>query len=351
MTTWVPDVLGDGYEQTTIALGVDPDGEGQVEATLVRYQPPFSQPHVSPPAKRAVIYVHGFTDYFFQQHMAEHFASKGFVFYALDLRKCGRSLREGQTPHFVTDLAFYDAELNEALSLVREETGGGSVVLTAHSTGGLILPLWLDRLNRREGGTVGLGIDGVILNSPWFDLQGPAAIRSVGTTAIDVIGRVKSKTPVPGQGLDTYGLSLAKSEHGEWEYNLDWKPLSGFPITFGWIRAIRHGHAKLHRGLDIGVPSLILRSKVTHFSRKYSSKTDVADAVLDVRQIARWAGCLGDRTTVVPIEGARHDVFLSHETPRARAFEEVDEWIDWLYRSAHIDRETGSNHSEIGTIS
>lgn len=346
MTTWVPDVLGDGYEQTTIALGEDPDGEGQVEATLVRYSPTDS-----PTPARSVIYVHGFTDYFFQQHLAEHFAAQGFAFYALDLRKCGRSLREGQTPHFVTDLAFYDAELNEALALVRGDTDNASIVFTGHSTGGLILPLWLDRLNRQEGGTAALGIDGVILNSPWFDLQGPSAIRSVGTTAIDLIGRVKAKTPVPGNGLDTYGLSLAKSEHGEWEYNLDWKPLSGFPITFGWIRAIRHGHAKLHRGLDIGVPSLILRSKVTRFSRKYSSEVDVADAVLDVRQIARWAGCLGDRTTVVPIEGARHDVFLSKEEPRSRAFAEVDEWLDWLYRSAHIDRDSGKDHHEIGTIS
>ena len=345
MTTWVPDVLGDGYEQTTIDLGEDPDGEGQVEATLVRYQPAESDS-----TGRAVIYVHGFTDYFFQQHLAEHFAADGFAFYALDLRKCGRSLREGHTPHFVTDLAFYDEELNRALALVREATEG-SVVLMAHSTGGLILPLWLDRLNRREGGTAGLGIDGVILNSPWFDLQGPSAVRSVGTAAIDVIGRVKSKTAVPGQGLDTYGLSLSKDHHGEWDYNLDWKPLSGFPITFGWIRAIRHGHAKLHRGLDIGIPSLILRSKVTHFSRKYSSKIDVADAVLDVRQIARWAGCLGDRTTIVPIEGARHDVFLSREEARTRAFDEMDEWLDWLYRSAHIERESGKDHSEIGTIS
>ena len=344
MTTWVPDVLGDGYEQTTIPLGDDPDGEGQVEATLVRYQPADARP-----ARRAVIYVHGFTDYFFQQHLAEHFTEQGFAFYALDLRKCGRSLRAGQTPHFVTDLAIYDAELDEALALVRADTGGGSVVLTAHSTGGLILPLWLDRRNRREGGTAAMGIDGVILNSPWFDLQGPAAMRTVGTTAIDVIGRVRAKAPVPGQGLDTYGLSLAKDHFGEWEYNLDWKPLAGFPVTFGWIRAIRQGHAALHRGLDIGVPSLILRSKVTHFSRKYSSRVDVADAVLDVRQIARWAGCLGDRTTVVPIEGARHDVFLSQEIPRTRAFDEVDEWLGWLYRSAHIERESGKDHNETGT--
>lgn len=346
MTTWVPDVLGDGYEQTTIALGADPDGEGQVDATLVRFRPAGFAP-----TGRAVLYVHGFTDYFFQQHVAEHFADRGYAFYALDLRKCGRSLHEGQTPHFVTDLAFYDAELNEALALVRSDADGASVVLTAHSTGGLILPLWLDRLNKQEGGTAGLGIDGVVLNSPWFDLQGPAAIRSVGTAAIDVIGKVKAKTAVPGSGLDTYGVSLAKDHHGEWEYNLEWKPLAGFPVRFGWIRAVRHGHARLHRGLDIGVPSLILRSKVTHFSRKYSSQTDVADAVLDVRQIARWAGCLGDRTTVVPVEGARHDVFLSQETPRARAFAEVDEWLEWLYRSEHISAESGKDHSEIGTIS
>lgn len=345
MTTWVPDVLGDGYEQTTIPLGDDPDGEGTVEATLVRYQPPGSVP-----AARAVVYVHGFTDYFFQHHLAEHFAEKGFAFYALDLRKCGRSLRDGQTPHFVTDLAFYDDELNEAMRLVRSEQNGASVVLVAHSTGGLILPLWLDRLNRREGGTAGLGIDGVVLNSPWFDLQGPAAIRTVGTTAIDVIGRVRSKAPVPGKGLDTYGVSLAASEHGEWDYNLEWKPLAGFPVRFGWIRAVRHGHAKLHRGLDIGVPSLILRSKVTHFSRGYSSSTDTADAVLDVRQIARWAGCLGDRTSIVPIEGARHDVFLSTEGPRALAFQEMDFWLEWLQRTEHIERESGADHNEIGTI-
>ncbi len=28
MTNWIPDELGDGYEQRTIPLGADPDGEG-----------------------------------------------------------------------------------------------------------------------------------------------------------------------------------------------------------------------------------------------------------------------------------------------------------------------------------
>ena len=33
---------------------------------------------------------------------------QGYHFYALDLRKCGRSRRAGQTAHYVSDLSFYD---------------------------------------------------------------------------------------------------------------------------------------------------------------------------------------------------------------------------------------------------
>lgn len=184
---------------------------------------------------------------------------------------------------------------------------------------------------------------GLILNSPWFDLQGPALLRAAGTTAaIDALGRVSSKTPIPGQKLDTYGSSLHVSSNGPWEYNLDWKPLTGFPVRFGWLRAIRRGHAHLHRGLDIGVPSLILRSKNTVFASRYNPTVDAADAVLDVDQIAKWAGCLGNRTTIVPIDGARHDVFLSTEKPLAAAFTEVDLWLDWLDAHHLSDRESGA---------
>jgi alpha-beta hydrolase superfamily lysophospholipase len=329
VTTWVPDLLGDEYEQLTIPLGTDPDGEGTVEATLVRYRP-----QGAPKPGRAVLYVHGFTDYFFQKHLAEHFHEQGYAFYALDLRKCGRSLRAGQTPHFVTDLSFYDAELDRALTAVREDVAGGpgegSVLLTAHSTGGLIVPLWLDRLNARPGGSAGAGVRGLILNSPWFDLQGPPYLRGVGTVAVGAIGRVQEKLVIKQPPVGVYGRTLHRDHGGEWDYNLDWKPLVGFPVTFGWMRAIRRGHARLHRGLDIGVPSLILRSKATHYSMRYTEKSEVSDLVLDVKQIAKWAGCLGDRTTIVPIEGARHDVFLSRELPRKQAFDETDQWLDWL---------------------
>ncbi|MET7767541.1 alpha/beta hydrolase [Nocardia sp. NPDC005366] len=335
---WQPDVLGTGYEQRTLPLGPDPDGEGDAVATLVRHTPETG----AKAAEAAVLYVHGFTDYFFQRHLAEHFAARGHRFYALDLRKCGRSLREGQTPHYVTDLALYDAELDESTRIIEEETGA-PLLIVAHSTGGLITSLWLDRLNRKSG-SAAAGITGLVLNSPWLDLQGPAYYRTVGTPVIKALGRVRSMVALPGAEIRTYGDSLHRTVSGEWDYNLDWKPLSGFPVRFGWLRAIRRGHAQLQRGLDVGVPSLILRSRMTKFMREYGPAADVADVVLDVRQIQRWAGCIGDRTNIVPIDGARHDVFLSSAEPRAKAFTELDNWLEWLaaYHRATDSPEAGA---------
>ncbi|GAA3519158.1 alpha/beta hydrolase [Aeromicrobium panaciterrae] len=320
MTDWIPDDLGEGYEQLTIPLGADPDGEGSIDATLVRRTPPAD-------TTGAVIYVHGFSDYFFQTELADFFTDRGFAFYALDLRKCGRSRHEGQTGHYVSDLAMYDAELGRALEVVKDETGGKPVVLAAHSTGGLILPLWLNRLNQKPGGVAAAGIVGMVLNSPWFDLQGKAWMRSVGTKAIAWVAKVKPTTPINLPPSNAYGSSLHVSAYGEWEFNTTYKPLDGFPVTFGWLTAIRRGHAELHKGLDVGIPSLVLRSSRTVFARTWNEAVDEADAVLDVKQIARWAGCLGGSLTSLPIEGAKHDVFISREGPRKAAYAAVDAWL------------------------
>ena len=329
VTGWEPDVLP-GYRQHTMALGTDPDGEGELFATVVRRGD-------ARPAAQAVLLVHGFTDYFFHTDVADRLAARGFAFYALDLHKCGRSWRPDQIPHFTTDLSRYDGELERTLEIVASETGGADVLVMGHSAGGLIVSLWLDRLRQRNR-TAQCHVPGLVLNSPWLDLQGPAVLRSAGTSAaILALSRLRKRqvvrTPVPEGG---YGASLHRDFHGEFDYNLEWKPVGGFPVTLGWINAVRRGHARLHRGLDVGVPNLILRSD--HSVREARDLAGIesiqrGDAVLDVAQIARWAGCIGNRTTVVPIIDAKHDVFLSLAGPRAVAYRELDHWLDW-YRTA-----------------
>ena len=295
---------------------------GELVATLVRHG------EHKPEVTHAVLLVHGFTDYFFHTELADHFIDRGFAFYALDLHKCGRSSREGQTPHFTTDLARYDAELGRAMEIITAATGGAKVLLYGHSAGGLIVSLWLDRLQRR-GGTAVKHVNGLVLNSPWLDLQGPAILRTIGTAAIGAVSRFRKKKVARSPTEGGYGTSLHRDYHGEFDYDLNWKPVGGFPVTFGWINAVRRGHARLHRGLDVGVPNLILRSD--HSVREVPDPELIqrGDAVLDVKQIARWAGCIGNRTTVVPIVDAKHDVFLSLAEPRRAAFLELERWLDW----------------------
>lgn len=313
---WQPDVLP-GYWQHTIALGPDPNGEGELFATIVRRGD-------RRPAAHAVLAVHGYTDYFFQTEVADRLADRGFAFYAIDLHKCGRSRRDGQTPHFTTDLAGYDAELLTGLRLIDADTGGARLCLYGHSAGGLISALFADRLRR---GSTGVQLSALILNSPFFDLQGPALLRSAPASAVlAAVARIRKFSVIRRPTEGGYGTSLHRDFGGEFDYDLAWKPVGGFPVTAAWIHAIRRGQAALHRGLDVGVPSLILRSD--HSITEKTAQMQRGDAVLDVAQIARWAGCVGNRGTVVPIVDAKHDVFLSLPEPRAAAFGALDFWLD-----------------------
>ena len=326
----MPDVLP-GYWQRAIPLGADPHGEGDIAATLIRRDHDTGTTGNGAATYHAVLAVHGYTDYFFHTALADHFADRGFAFYALDLRKCGRSHCDGQTPHFITDLAHYDTELGHALSAIVSDAGPGrpvQVVAYGHSAGGLIVPLWLDRLRRRDPGAHAR-LGGLVLNSPFLDVHGPAVARLRVTAALIAgLSRVWPKGVARPPDEGGYGVTLHRDYFGEFDYNLLWKPVGGFPITFGWLDAVRRAQLRLHRGLDVGMPNLILRSDHSVPKSDDPTAMQCGDAVLDVSHIARWAGCIGNRTTIVPVTDAKHDVFLSLPQPREMAYRELDLWLD-----------------------
>ena len=69
------------------------------------------------------LYLHGWNDYFFQTHLAREISRLGGAFYALDLRRYGRSWRQGQMLGWCTSLAEYDEDLGRALSAIRADQG------------------------------------------------------------------------------------------------------------------------------------------------------------------------------------------------------------------------------------
>ncbi|MBF4163138.1 alpha/beta hydrolase [Nocardioides acrostichi] len=310
---FVADVLGGSWEAETIDLGSD--DEGRVVATLVHRWADGEGP-----GERAVLHVHGFADYFFQADYGQWWLDRGYDVYALDLRKYGRSIRPWQTPTYVADLGEYDADLDAAWHRVAQRDGHDHVVVSAHSTGGLTLPLWLERRRPAE-------LAGVVLNSPWLDLQGAPWLRSVGTLLIDQIGARWPQRVLGREVKGLYGRSLHREHDGEWDFDLDWKPLLSFPVMFGWLRAIRRGHAVLHRGLSLSVPILVLSSDRSTTPAEMGEDVHASDMVLDVSQIRRWSPCLGTHVTYVAVPGARHDVVLSRAEPRARAYDELGRWV------------------------
>src|SRR3954471_14182339 len=106
---WQRDAHLAGFE--ALQLRFQDDYDGAVHATLVRL-PAGEAP------RGAVLYVHGFADYFFQRHMAERFAAEGYAFYAIDLRKHGRSILPHQHANFCKSIAEHYADISAALDVI-----------------------------------------------------------------------------------------------------------------------------------------------------------------------------------------------------------------------------------------
>lgn len=311
--SWSPDVLP-GFESRVLPLPEAEPAPGEPDepltATLVRAVE-------RPETDRAILYVHGWNDYFFQTHLAEFLTGLGFAFYAVDLRRYGRSQRPDQLPGWINDLDLYAEELDAALAVVSREHPRVSVM--AHSTGGLLAALWADKRPGR--------LEALILNAPWLDLQGAPMLRALGPPIIDGLGqrRPTAVLPLPDTGL--YARALHATLEGEWSYDLAWKTTPTWPIRAGWLRAVLQGHQRVAAGLSVDVPVLVLCSARSDFRRSWQPALRAADIVLDVEQIARRAVQLGPHVTVVRIDGGMHDLVLSDEPARSHVFDELGRWI------------------------
>lgn len=332
MQQWQPDTLGEGFENLSLDLGSD--SEGPLSATLVRALPSKRSP-IDRLLRRTrlledvdVLYVHGWSDYFFQTEVARFFTDRGARFFALDLRKYGRSLRAGQTAGYIEHLSDYDAEIELAL----EAMGQGSaqrdaaqrprkLALFGHSTGGLVLSLWASRNPDRA--------EMLLLNSPWIEFQ----LSSTGRQLIAPIVKLTAHfAPLEIAPQLDYGFySRAQQQVGPQEdlqrVNPLWRPPQAQPVHPGWLRAILSGHEQVSRGLHIGVPIMMLLSDRSVTPLRWSDELTRGDTVLDVEEIAKAAPKLGPSLTIERLDGALHDVFLSEQSVRAEAYNRLERWL------------------------
>jgi alpha-beta hydrolase superfamily lysophospholipase len=291
-------------------------------ATLVRAD---QAPQV---ARGVILHLHGFNDYFFQDHFAKACVEAGYYFYAVDIRNAGRSLTADQVPHFVTNFRQYAEDLAEASQAVRAEHPDLPLVVHAHSTGGLTASLWAHAYRNAEGSAA--GPDALVLNSPFFEIPGSFFKRVSAKAASPTLGRWK-----PLFGLEAGPSIYATHQHidngGRWYFDQNLKRTAGLEARMGWLRAARVAQARVDRGLLIHCPVLLAVSAAS--SHNDPELVDTTDTVLDVRAIAARAEKLGRDVTHLRIDNAVHDLTLSADEPRNKFF---DAMFSWLQKSLPV---------------
>lgn len=307
-------ILGHGFCAETLPL--TPDEGAPAVATLV-FRPGAAGP------RGAMLYVHGYNDYFFQTWFALRMEALGFAFYALDLRRYGRSARPGDLLGYTRDLRVYAEELDAAMWRIRHRDGHEPVVLAGHSTGGLTAALYAH--DRRADGLVSR----LVLNAPFLDLTGGAARWLQVDAVASTLGRAcpRAVVPVPEDARYAGSLHRGLGQAGAWDYDLTWKLPGTLPLRAGWLRAVRRAQHEVARGLSIACPVLAMCSARSGDGSRPGGWYADTDVVLDVDRVLALARRLGPDVTTARIPGAIHDLLLSAPAASERTVDVLDAWL------------------------
>ena len=330
---WSDDVLGPGFQAMT--LNLLPDDEPPTVATLVHYLPAADPKFKgeAPTPRCQLLYLHGRNDYFFHDEFARKLAGMGVELYALDLRKYGRSLRQGQTIGYVTDLDDYDEEIGQALEIIGHEL---PLLLMGHSTGGLLAALWAYRHPEF--------LSGLVLNSAWLELQSLASMRPAAQQLVRRVAARHPKTTVfPSHG-DLYGPSILEGWNGSgldipeyldpedpavtgWPIATQWKRPESYPAPAAWLEAIMDAQEQVQKHMKIDCPVLSFASTGSGHAGVWSPDVFGTDVVLDAQVIVDRSAHLADCVTIVRLPG-KHDLLLSDGPVREKLYWHLQQWLD-----------------------
>lgn len=303
---WMPDdELGHGYDMMIFDQGED--YSGKVRCTVVRYR-------AEKPSTKGVLYIHGFSDYFFQAEMAAQFARHGYNFYAVDLRKYGRSLLPENQPFEVRDLREYFDDIRAGLATM-ERDGVKDIVLMGHSTGGLVTSLYMQIEQDKH-------IKALILNSPFLVWNILGIKGKLGIPAIAGMGKMMPGFKVKNDKSTDYADSLK-----EWKYRKDWKPDAMPDVDAAWVRAIDIAQHSLEKG-GIKVPVLLMHSDKAAYPGDSAERYATSDGVLNPEAISKAGQRLGANVTDFTVHDGLHDLVLSRPDVRAIVYTEIFSWLE-----------------------
>ncbi|PKN15678.1 MAG: alpha/beta hydrolase, partial [Deltaproteobacteria bacterium HGW-Deltaproteobacteria-24] len=208
------------------------------DATLI-YQ-------IVPNASKAILYIHGFNDYFFNEAFAQKFVENGYSFFAIDLHHYGRNLTSDSKPYYFQDIKEFDEEISLAIRTIKEGFNTQDITLYGYSQGALIATLYAYNYNT---------IDRLILDSAFFDFYFDPWIENMALPVVACIGKWFPTFKINSSSPNVFAQSLHQSFNGEWEFDLNLKSThTNAPIYLGWIHAIYEAQQIIHNKIDLNIP-------------------------------------------------------------------------------------------------
>ena len=304
-----------GYQYERLEL--KDDYEGEVIATLISSENNRGE-------APAVLYIHGWIDYFFHAHMGEVLNNAGYDLYALELRKYGHSYLDHQHPNFCKDLGEYYEDIDRAIEKIKSK-GATDIFFLGHSTGGLTTSLYLSEGKYKNS------IKAMILNSPFLEIPLPVVIRALVDPVTTFVLFFSPWVGLSGFVSPHYPKSLHKDYKGEWDFDLEHKPIKGFPAYFKWVRAVRRGQSKVKKGLRVKQPVLLMHSSNSFMAFKWKDAIHRSDIVLNTEDMKRIGPRIGSNVEIKAIKDGRHDLALSLKESREEYFSSL---LDFLQKTS-----------------
>ena len=294
----------------TIVFDLPDDYEGAVRATLLA----LPARHKS---SSAVLYLHDYVDYYFQHHMGQFFSSHDRNFYALDLRKCGRSWMPHQHFNYCRSLSEYYPEIDRAIDRMLAD-GNCDITLMGLGTGGLLAALY-----GAEGGRRAF-VNRLILNSPFLEFNNGWLTSRLAGAICRRWPYATARNPMSPVYLD----SIRADRHGEWAFDPVMKPYRLPSLPLAWALAMRQAQRKVQQGLGLTIPVLVMFSSRSSWHRHWDEEAMCTDTLLAVWHIRHYAAQLGSNVTLAEIRGGLHDLVLSRSDVREEALTRMEYFIE-----------------------
>ena len=253
--------------------------------------------------------VHGLAEHSGRyDHVARHFAARGYASHAIDLRGHGRS--PGPRVHVDSFDPWLD-DVKAGLVLVRRAHPGVPVVVVGHSQGGLVVLLQALRDPDDRAATV--------VSSPLLGVAPASRPGRALRTVTRLLMRFAPRLLVPNK-VDPATLSHDPAVGRA--YVAD--PLVSRKVSAGWFRALQRAFAEAHAGAGGWTsPLLVLASR--------------GDQLVDADATARWvAAAPAAHVSSVFWDDLYHELF--NEVAKDDVFAAMERWLDARLQGQRTDR-------------